>query len=114
MRASCAGALDDGLSRNKLPAALPKQLFPEGKMHLIPFPSPQQVAQWQRSRLDPDSRPMPVCDSVGACECAEGKLFDGRRCIDPWGGDPYRALAERWASVPLKVRFARENCADVR
>ena len=104
---SCSGALDDGLGRNVFPATLPKQLFPESKMHLVPFPEPKMAAEWQRSRIDPTSRPLPVCDDIGACECAEGKLFDGRKCIEPWGGDPYRALAQRWASAPLKVRAGR-------
>lgn len=100
----CEGPLDDGLGRNKFPATLPMQLYPEDKMHLVPFPEPSLVAEWQRSRIDPSSNPAPVCDDFGACTCADGKLFDGRKCIPGWGGDPYKALRERWASAPLKVR----------
>lgn len=71
-------------------------------MNLQPFFEPSLVAQWQRERLDPLSDPKPSCNDFGACECPNGKIFDGRKCIDSWGDDPYKALRERWASAPLK------------
>jgi hypothetical protein len=101
---SCDHEIKDDLGKNPLPKGLPKQLFPESKMHLAPFPEPSLVAKWQKSRLDPSSDPMPQCDEVGACTCAGEKIFNGRRCIDGWGDDPYKALRERWAAAPLKVQ----------
>lgn len=106
---SCAKVPDDGLGKNSLPEKLPKQLYPENKMNLQPFFEPSLVGEWQKSRLDPKSDPKPSCNEFGACVCPGDKLFDGRKCIDSWGADPYKALRDRWANAPLKVQASDET-----
>jgi hypothetical protein len=106
---SCSSLPDDGLGKNPLPANLPKQLYPENKMNLQPFFEPSLVAEWQKSRLDPSAEPKPTCNDFGACVCPGDKLFDGRKCIDSWGPDPYKALRDRWAKAPLNDGRADET-----